>query len=314
MRERESARRSINDSRSEAELLKLRLEIDGLRHKNKWENRISVYIPLASVLLAVGGFLFGIYQFQSQQRLQQDRTILEQQKDRLAKEREQAIRIQAQIRDDVDQLLRFTTNKDMTIARASFLLNDLKRLCSYSGNEEQVDSVSGNKLVREVTKSLVEMVRSDCDFDSPRDLELVEAIMNDWEDYLKYLKDEPDTVSPLLDKYINAFMKLHKATPQSVEAIRYNPDTSTYENCPCNCQDDPTFHHFSLLQDGFDQHLDLLKKNTEQRVAFIRYYQGALCNPALTEQVYGESFTDVDCNRVRALQAVTLRVQSELDP
>src|SRR2546421_5099987 len=54
------------------------------------ENRVLRSIPLITVLVAVGGLLFGIYQFQSEQTAQQRLTIYEQKKD-------QAIRIQNQI-------------------------------------------------------------------------------------------------------------------------------------------------------------------------------------------------------------------------
>jgi hypothetical protein len=94
MKEPASEDNSINKTHTEAELLKLFLEIEHLTHKNKWEAKISAYIPLFTVLIAVAGFLFGMYQFQVQQKLQQDRAISEQQKDRESRQREQIIRVQ----------------------------------------------------------------------------------------------------------------------------------------------------------------------------------------------------------------------------
>jgi len=62
----------------EAQLEKLRLEIDSLRLKNYWENRVGRWIPIITVLIAVGGFLAGIYQFNSLQKSGQQKLIADQ--------------------------------------------------------------------------------------------------------------------------------------------------------------------------------------------------------------------------------------------
>ncbi|HYX71479.1 MAG TPA: hypothetical protein VE732_01805 [Nitrososphaera sp.] len=51
-----------------AQLEKLKLEIEDLRNKGKWDERISRYIPLISVLVTVAGFTFGVYQFRVQHK------------------------------------------------------------------------------------------------------------------------------------------------------------------------------------------------------------------------------------------------------
>lgn len=49
-----------------AQLEKIRLEIDGLKRSGR-ESSLVRYLPLLTTLVAVAGFLFGIYQFKTQQ-------------------------------------------------------------------------------------------------------------------------------------------------------------------------------------------------------------------------------------------------------
>ena len=84
---------------AEAQLEKLRLEIQSLQSKNKWDDRVARYIPLLTVLITVAGFSFGVYQFRIQQKYNADRYAAEQsdkiralenefRKDKEAKERD----------------------------------------------------------------------------------------------------------------------------------------------------------------------------------------------------------------------------------
>lgn len=49
-----------------ARLKKINLEIEGLK-KGKGEGKLARYLPLLTTLLAVAGFVFGVYQFRAQQ-------------------------------------------------------------------------------------------------------------------------------------------------------------------------------------------------------------------------------------------------------
>jgi hypothetical protein len=92
-------RQDRSDLVAEAQLEKLRLEIQGLQSKNNWDDRVARYIPLLSVLITVAGFSFGVYQFRVQQKYNADRYANEQsdkiraleaefKKDKEAKERD----------------------------------------------------------------------------------------------------------------------------------------------------------------------------------------------------------------------------------
>lgn len=291
MKETKSKSENLSDSHSEAELEKLNLEIESLRYKNKWEHRITVYIPLVSTLLAIGGLLFGIYQFQSQQRLQQDKTIAEQQKDRAAKETEQAFRIQDQIRTDVDQLLQFTSNKEITISRVIFILNDLKLLLDYSADEQHTIPKKLQEQKRGITKNLVKTLEYDCDFNNPRDVEFALSIIENWDDYLEYLKSDIDTVQIFVEKYIWALQKLHAKNPEFIESLEYDEENSDFYYKG----DLSFFYEFDKLENCFKKHLDLIEHKPTLKTKYIRSFQAATCNPTLTKQLFEGNFSDVDC-------------------
>src|SRR5712691_236031 len=90
---------------SAAQLEKVKLEIDELRSKQRWRNKITQFIPLISTLVAVAGFIFTVNQFIGQQK-----------RESAIREREQAIRDETQIRTDISQLLNLTTDKEQATA------------------------------------------------------------------------------------------------------------------------------------------------------------------------------------------------------
>jgi hypothetical protein len=55
------------------EIEKLRAETESLRSSNRWENRVTRYAPIVTVLIAVASFWFGIYQFTRQQRAENEK-------------------------------------------------------------------------------------------------------------------------------------------------------------------------------------------------------------------------------------------------
>jgi len=73
-----------------AQLEKLNLEIRALRDKGNWQDTFKRLSPLISVLIAVGGFLFGVFQYYK-----------EQEKAQANEETDQRIKIQAQIHNDL---------------------------------------------------------------------------------------------------------------------------------------------------------------------------------------------------------------------
>ena len=64
---------------------KLTLELQKLRGSN-WVNSLISYLPLITVLLTVGGFCFGIYQYRAQQRANREANAEQSRRDREARE------------------------------------------------------------------------------------------------------------------------------------------------------------------------------------------------------------------------------------
>jgi hypothetical protein len=293
MEETNSKSEDLSVLRATAELQKLNLEIEGLKRKHRWEAGVAVYIPLLTVLVAVGGFLFGIYQFQTQQKLQQDRAINEQQKDRLAKDREQSSRIQDQIHRDADQILQFTSNKEITISRVGFILSELKQLLDYPSEDQMIaKNLSDQK--KEITKSIRRMIAYDCDFTNPRDVSFVRIIISDWDDYLKDLKTNtsPTAITFILSRYLDGLDSLRRQNPKVIKAITYDTETNEYNNIGSGV---PLYYTFDDLVQGFNNHLALLEGNQKLKTRYIRDFQGSTCNPTITKQIFSENFTDQEC-------------------
>ena len=60
------------------EIEKLKAETESLRSSNRWENRITRYAPLVTIIIAVASFWFGIYQFTRQQRAENEKFTRQQ--------------------------------------------------------------------------------------------------------------------------------------------------------------------------------------------------------------------------------------------
>lgn len=275
-------------SLADARLHKLTLEIQRLEGKGKPGESLKQWTPLISVLIAVGGFLFGIYQFQSQQKTQQTQTIEEQQKDRRNRAVDQRIRIQSQIRADLEQLLQFPRDRQQTISKAVFLLEDLKSQLRINVDEAQdnADATANNK--RMITVSLVETVEDDCNFTEPRDVDFATIVVENWDDYEQYLKEEPEKLEFILGKYIEALEHIYSISPAVVRTAEYNPATRTYAY-QGGSKAAELSGHFQNTISGFRLHLALLPDESK-KAPFMKEFQAALCNPALTEQVLGVKF------------------------
>lgn len=64
--------RARSESKSTVELEKLRIEIAGLQNSQKWDRRVGRFIPMATTIIALAGFWFGIFQFTKNDQRQQD--------------------------------------------------------------------------------------------------------------------------------------------------------------------------------------------------------------------------------------------------
>jgi hypothetical protein len=229
---------------------KLNLEIEGLRKQNDlapWPQ----FAPLIVAALGLAGLAFTIFQFQAGQK-----------KDRLTRELDQRTRLQNQLRNDIDQILLFTRDEKQTVSRVSFLLEDMKTVLRSQVNEKQTVSDVFPHYERSLTKSLVKLVRDDCDFTkNPRDVGLAHTIIHYWNDYSDYLNRDLKKLHYILYEYIRAFQALRTQNPGYLENLKINPQTDEYEVSPeyeAKEGEAILYNTFIDIRDGFIKHLEIL--------------------------------------------------------
>jgi hypothetical protein len=291
MAEATSDKMSLDDSLKEAQLEKVRLEIEQLR-KTRLEG-ITRYLPLLSVLIAVGGFLFGIYQFQKQSALEQkqsaleqNKIVIEQQKDRETRETDQALRIKAQIRSDLEQLFLFTQEKKQTISTVRFIIEDLKDYLEIEKSLNRADSKPHK--TRDITINLIQNVVNDCDFNQIRDVIFARTVMSDWEDSIPYLKEQPSRNTYILTMYSDALETIYSIDSQLVRSMKYDGNLFMYQK-GYGKLGSSQIDHLEQIVLAFKDHVQLLAAG-EIKSRYIVSFQAATCNPTLTEQLFGVKF------------------------
>jgi hypothetical protein len=278
---------------------KLELEIKELKWKAKWWSQ-PITATVLGVLVGLGGFIVAAYQFESQ-------TTNEQQRDRQSRVVDQHIRFQNQIRNDVDEILRFPRNQNETVSRVLFLIKDIETVMKSQDGEHQkvADLFPGYE--RRLTESLVFVVRDDCDFTKNlRDLEFATILVRYWDDYSAYLKEDADKLDYILYKYVQALEYLRKQNPGYFEDMVF--DGKDYEVSPkyLGRKGEPIlFSHFLDIKEGFELHLDILNKGTlsedekKRKESILRKFQAALCNRAISRDFLDTYFPDEPCTDVR---------------
>jgi hypothetical protein len=243
---------------TKVQLEKLNLEVQGMKNKDSLADKIPQYLPLITTLIAVGGFCFTIYQF-----------FLAQNKDRLAKEQGRIIQDENQIRTNLEQLLSLDPEKQASVGRVFFLLGDLNTLAERNPIERQ-----------KITDSLVEFIKNDCNFDILRHIRIDLAAMQLWPDYVKYLTDDPETQDFILYKYVQALRHVHDEDATYFEAIEYHDDGFRVKNFT----DEGRYLRFMSLVTGYASHIKMLKEDSTVTEA-IEKFQEALNNARLTKQL-----------------------------
>lgn len=297
---KESQDRELSDLRADAELEKLKLEIEGLRRGTRWEGRITQYIPLITAIVAVGGLLAAILQFQSTQTLQQNRMIVEQQKDRAVQELDRVLRMQNQIRTDTDQLLQFTNDERQTVSRMSFLLDDLRSLLDQPIEHPEIsDFVSRSR--ETVTKSLIRMIHYDCNFsERPRDVYFAAIVLDRWPNYSEFLSNNLPELDSILRKYVIALRDLHKKNPRYFQQLKYDVVEEKYDmNSHSAEASEHQRLHYGDVVIGFANHLNLVKNDSLFKRRFIEEFQSTVQASELTKQLFSE-YTAVKSDQVGA--------------
>jgi hypothetical protein len=270
---------------------KLDLEIKNLEKKNKWEF-VTQFIPVIATLMGVAGFFFTVFVFQAQQRA-------EQTKDRISREVEQTTRLQTQIRADCDEILRSTGKQGQRGSRIVFLLEEMKTLLGFKLDDKKMaDTLSGYE--QSLTESLVVLIRDDCDFTKPQDVQLADTIVAYWSDYTRYLREEPgqpDKLNYILFKYTSALRRLSDKNPGYLQNVTPTADGDAVEVAARFDKRPGAEALYGLLLDiveGFKLHLEILDKAVAIDAAKkikqmqLEEFKSALNNPELAEYLLGK--------------------------
>lgn len=247
------------------------------KDKSSWHVRVMPYTTLLSAVIAVCGLLFGIYQFEKGR-----------QKDRAAQERDQSIRIQNQIRADLDQILTFTQDKQQTSARVSFLLADLKSYLDIEAKDGQAGSEDANARIRKVSAVLVKAMVADCNFEEHRDVNFANTLLDDWEDTGQYLKGDPTSQSQIIDKLGDAILNIYVKDPKVISTAEMSGDDYLYVSGYGTL----TPSDISYFQDMVSAYKRLFKdiNTTRMKEAKALRFQMSTCNPDATKNFFDIKF------------------------
>lgn len=189
----------IKRKTAQAEFEKLELEIEELK-RGRWIR----FVPLITAAISVLGFLAGLYYFTSQQS-----------KDRQAREAETRSRELTDYRTAYEQLLLFSSNDKMTIARVLSLKQDLDALKNSLYDPEQ-----RRREEERLTGSICNLIARDFDFTQPRQVTFDIAALQNWDEYEKGLsntlnKDGTGKTfnQSIIDKYLQVIRALEVKTP-----------------------------------------------------------------------------------------------------
>lgn len=287
---------------------KLELEIASLQKKKRWWETLTQFLPVLTALISVAGLVTSVLIFGRQQST-------EQEKNRTARELERRTTLQNKISSDTDEILRFTGDPKLTVARVAFLLADIQTILDSPINHTALDPADNkNKKLADVlpgykdnlTRSLVILVRDDCDFRRrSRDALLANVVVAYWSDYSDYLAKNQknlDKLSYILWEYAKALERFHDQNPGYLESfylegdgILPSPRYARKEN------EDLLFNHLIDLTDGFRMHLKILCKETmgekakELKRTSLEEFQTRLSNPVLSNYLLESELNGTSC-------------------
>jgi len=249
----------------EAQLKKLHLEIQNLKPKRRWNEKIVPYIPLLTAALSIIGFIWGVVLFLEQQE-----------KDRQTRHEERISRDQAQYRASYEQLLQFSSNPNISVQRVLFLRDDIDQLIDSAFDPDKREAEK-NRL----RDNIFNLISNDCDFTQVKHVRLDIAALRKWKDYQAELKKVPN--QRYLSKYLNAIAYLHTRDTQYIETAEYNPQTGFTES---KAPSEPLAVAFASLIEGFACHLQLYDEKDPDKQMQIDNFEFATKNPFLTADLF----------------------------
>lgn len=272
----ESKDDTLKQSFEAAQLEKLNLEIQALKKKSPWRETLLQLLPAVTVFLALAGFFYGLYQSREAEK-----------KSRLAEHAGQMIKIQEQIRSDLEQIVHFPTEKKQTVSQVSFLLLDLDNL--LKPNLSDAESISKDR--RKISDMLVQLVCDDLDLNDRRNVGFALTLVKRWGDYAEHLKANPNLLMNILINHCDALEGLYKKAPNYFGQFKYTDQTKSEIDEPDvkPLPDAALARHFEDLVGSYARHLELIQDPNSKQLA-IKHFQTATCNRDLTQQEFGLSF------------------------
>ena len=259
----ESQLQKVNLETAKVQLQKLNLEIEDLKEERNWEERIARFIPIITAVISIAGFLWGVVLFRNQQE-----------KDRITREADQISRDMNQYRTSYEQLLQFSSNQNMTVARVLSLRQDLDALIDslYPPNTNPKE----NQLQKDRLKaSVYDLISKDFDFTQTRHVQFDIAALQNWVDYQKGLQGTLNV--SITEKYLEALGDLRYKNPGVLQQIRVN-DRDEYQE-PDTLIGNP----YRSVIEGFVCHLD--RFSDDQKMLEIKKFGGVTENKLLAAQL-----------------------------
>ncbi len=249
----------------------------------QWADTLVKVTPLLSIIIAIGGLAFTVYQYLGQQRavLRQGRS-------------DQMSRRSGLIRDDLNQIMKFPTDKSITVSQVEALLNDLDAQLKSKVDVDSGKSEPDQNERRNITRILYDLIKYDCDFSRQKDVELSIKVADSWSDYREYLKAKEDLIWDMVRRYQDALDELQTVAPHYIQKIKFDKEAWRFsEPEGVTLKDRTHFRHFEDLVLAYEGLLDLVDATTadgqELKQELIKVFQSATCNREFTQERFGWS-------------------------
>lgn len=249
----------------------------------QWADTLVKLTPLLSIMIAIGGLAFSVYQYLGHQRdvLRQERS-------------DQMSRRSGLIRDDLNQIMKFPTDKSITVSQVEALLNDLDVQLKSKVNVDSGKSEPDQNERRNITRVLYDLLKNDCDFSRQKDVELSIKVADSWSDYREYLKADKDLIWDMVGKYQDALDELQTVAPHYIQKIKFDKEAWQFSEPEDVILKDRThLRHFEDLVLAYERLLDLVDETTADgqklKQELIKVFQSATCNREFTQERFGWS-------------------------
>lgn len=254
----------INKRKSYAEMRKAELETQDLERGGKLGGKVVRLIPIITALISIGGFISGIYIYNHQQRTERDARAQELR----TREQELTTRKINDYRTGYEQLLLFSSNEKMTVARVLALKDDLDALQA----DLYKDSAAQEKENKRVMGRICTLIARDFDFTQPRQVMFDIAALQNWREYQDGLlatlnaDGTGETVNDsIIDKYLQVIRDLEGKEPGVFKNV--NIDIGAVD--PEIILKDPQ----RSVVNGFACHLNLLKDQNKRDEQAARFFE-----------------------------------------